>query len=904
MFLSLTILRKEGQMSEIKDIIRKITEELIFLEQEDLQALAQLHGDLEEISDFAESNQKENIRISAAKCADLIESIILGESEDIGATLELVGRIVGVLQFVIVEGMDFTEIDVPDELGLNIERVPIETEVVDHTGEESKETFKLPANVDETIFSDFLARQDSVMDEFESLILSVENEITDDNMEELKRLIHTLKGESGLLGLDPVQAVCHNIEDLMGKHDIGLLIDLLLEVKDWLSDAFAIYSGKRGGAVTEMKLVKKMLFFRPPEDYDQQVEKHQSTKEEHKEIKEDSLEVSDFGVEMDPELIGEFINESLDHLDNCDVHLLNIESDPSNMDSLNAVFRAFHTIKGSSGFMGLKTIASLAHESENLLDKGRKGEIELVDEAIDVTFESVDALKELISDLKNSVDLGTGPQGIDKYKGLVYRIKSINEGRKPTPSQIIHITDGPQKKIGEILVEDSVVTREDVEGALNEQRRRRDDSKIGQILVEQKKAPAKDVALALRKQKAQVSSKSVTVKETVKVDAERLDRLVDTIGELVIAESMVSQSEELIGVASANMQRHMNQLDSITRELQEMATSLRMVPVAGTFHKMARLVRDLSKQINKKVNFVMTGENTELDKTVVDKIGDPLIHMIRNAVDHGIEDDKEARLLAGKSPIGRIELRAFHKGGNIFIEIEDDGKGLDKEVIRAKAIERGMISADTQLSDKEIYNLIFEPGFSTAKKVTNVSGRGVGMDVVKKNIQVLRGKVEISSQPGKGSTFSIKLPLTLAIIDGMIIRIGNERYILPTLSIVRSLKPSDEDLTRVLSQGEMLTNQGHLIPVFRLNHLFDLNFGEEDPTKGIVIIIENDGKQTGIVVDEILNQQQIVIKSLGANFRNIKGISGGTIMADGTVGLILDVGGIVNLAIGTYESAA
>ncbi len=365
---------------------------------------------------------------------------------------------------------------------------------------------------------------------------------------------------------------------------------------------------------------------------------------------------------------------------------------------------------------------------------------------------------------------------------------------------------------------------------------------------------------------------------------------------MVIAVSMVKQSVDTRNGKKQKLDRQMRQLDKITRELQGMGTSLRMVPIRSTFQKMARLVRDLAKKTGKRLEFIMSGEDTELDKAVVDKIGDPLVHMVRNAVDHGIEDRVEDRRKLNKPDEARVELRAYHRGGNICIEIEDDGKGLDRDAILAKSIERGIIRDGENLSDREIFNLIFEPGFSTAKKITEVSGRGVGMDVVKRNIEALRGQVDIRSEVGKGSVFTIRLPLTLAIIDGMIVRVGKERYIIPTLSIVQSLQPQQKDLSTVLKRGEMLSLQGRLIPMHRLGRLFNHKEAEEDPTKALVVVVENNEDFAGLVVDELLGQQQIVIKSIGEIFQDIPGISGGAILADGRVGLILDVSGLVRLA--------
>jgi two-component system chemotaxis sensor kinase CheA len=438
-------------------------------------------------------------------------------------------------------------------------------------------------------------------------------------------------------------------------------------------------------------------------------------------------------------------------------------------------------------------------------------------------------------------------------------------------------------------------TQPEVQAALHKQQEPLAPPRLGELLVRSGEVSARDVSQALRTQRVE-SQAAGQLREVVKVDADRLDRLVNLIGELVIAESMVSQSCELRGGVSAQLGRHMAQLDKITRELQEMGTSLRMVPVRPTFQKMARLVRDLAKKAGKPVEFVMSGEDTELDRAVVEKIGDPLVHMIRNAVDHGLEATPAERRAAGKPDTGRVELRAFHKGGNIHIEVEDDGRGLHREVILAKARERGVVREGEVLSDREVYNLIFEAGFSTAKEVTDVSGRGVGMDVVRRNVEALRGQVDIRTEPGQGSVFSIRLPLTLAIIDGMVIRVGAERYVIPTLAINRCMRPGPADLKSVLGCGEMLNLQGSLMPLFRLGGLFNIRDAKADPAQSIAVIVENDGSSIALLADALLGQQQIVIKSLGDSLRGTPGISGGAIMPDGRVGLILDVGGLIRLA--------
>jgi two-component system chemotaxis sensor kinase CheA len=304
----------------------------------------------------------------------------------------------------------------------------------------------------------------------------------------------------------------------------------------------------------------------------------------------------------------------------------------------------------------------------------------------------------------------------------------------------------------------------------------------------------------------------------------------------------------------------------------------------------------LAKKAGKQVEFTMTGEDTELDKSVVDKISDPLVHMIRNSVDHGLESSAEERAQAGKRATGQISLRAFHKGGSIHIEVEDDGRGLNKKAIMAKAKDRGLVHEGDVLNDHAIYNLIFEPGLSTAKTITDVSGRGVGMDVVKRNIESLRGQIEIASEEGKGTIFSIRLPLTMAIIDGMVVSVGAEKYIIPTLSIVTSIRPRRGQISTVVGRGEVLSLQGQLLPLFRLAHLFSIRQGVQNLSEGIIIVVEDDGRRAGFLVDSILGQQQTVIKSLGDAMQGITGIAGGAIMPDGNVGLILDVSGMMKLA--------
>jgi two-component system chemotaxis sensor kinase CheA len=550
---------------------------------------------------------------------------------------------------------------------------------------------------------------------------------------------------------------------------------------------------------------------------------------------------------LDPEMLAGFVAEAGEHLETADAELLNLESDPRNQESLGAVFRAFHTIKGVAGFMDLRKIASLAHEAESLLDQARNEKLVLADAALDAVFASVDVMKRLVAELAGGDVAGQNSPPDDTLALLLATLRNIGQGKEADPAALAA-----------------------------------------------QKADAASQSAAENPAAAAVTS----VSDTLKVDRNRLDRLVDMIGELVIAESMVQQELLALGERAARGGRSLSQLNKITRNLQELSLSLRMVPVRGTFQKMARLVRDLAKKVHKPIDFRINGEDTELDKNVVDQIGDPLVHMIRNAVDHGIETSVEERVAAGKEPRATVELRAFHQGGNIYIEIEDDGRGLDRERILAKAVQRGLIDQDAELSDREVYDLIFQPGFSTAEKLTDVSGRGVGMDVVRRNIEALRGSVELRSEPGRGTCFSMRLPLTLAIIDGMAVRVGGNRYILPTLSIVELLRPEAGDVRTVSDRGEFITVRERHLPLARLAELFGHDDANVEPTEGIIVVVEQGEAMFGLLVDEVLGQQQAVTKSLGHQLEGQPGLAGGAVMPDGKVGLILDIHGILQLVHG------
>ena len=476
----------------------------------------------------------------------------------------------------------------------------------------------------------------------------------------------------------------------------------------------------------------------------------------------------------------------------------------------------------------------------------------------------------------------------EEVKGQESGVRGEERPSRFTPDGI----DGGPKPLGEILVETGIVSRETLDHALAQQKR------VGQILIEQHAATPQQVEQALQKQKQQESASQSKKTDTasIRVDTAKIDKLINLVGELVITQSMLSDLGSRFEMSQISvLLERMAQLERNTREIQERVMGIRMLPIGTAFSRFPRLVRDLSAKAGKKIQLVLSGEETELDKTVIESIGDPLTHLVRNSADHGLEPPEE-RLDNNKPELGTIRLNAFHEGGNICITVEDDGRGLNRDKILAKAVKQGLIAENEKLPDDQIWPLIFKPGFSTAEKVTDVSGRGVGMDVVKRNIEGLGGTVSIKTALGKGTVFTLKLPLTLAIIEGMTVRVGKDTYIVPLLSILESIQPKADVMKTVVGKGELINVRSIYLPMMRLYDVFCLQPEYTDPTKAILLILETEGERVAVMVDEILGQQQVVIKSLEQNFRKVAGVAGATILGDGTVGFILDVRGLLEMS--------
>jgi two-component system chemotaxis sensor kinase CheA len=553
----------------------------------------------------------------------------------------------------------------------------------------------------------------------------------------------------------------------------------------------------------------------------------------------------------DPEMADLFLAEALDHLGTIEASLLALDERPGDVTLLNDIFRPFHTIKGNAGALGVTSVQEVAHRVENLLDLARSGRRTIGPADVDVVLRAVDVLTSMIRDV--GVRL-SGQSGADLAAVAQALIESVD----------MLIAGGPEAQLKPTITKSAPDTME---------------SKA-------------DLAASARR------GEELTA---IKVDSRKLDSLVDAVGELIVVQSLI-QEDPLLAQVDQRLAGNLAQLKRITAGLQRSAISLRMVPIRQAFQKVSRIVRDLSRKADKSVDLVLNGEDTELDRKVVEEITDPLMHMVRNSIDHAIEP-VAVRTAAGKRPQARLALSAYHQGGHVVIEIADDGRGLDTEKIKARAIEHGLIAAGASPSADEINALIFEPGFSTAEKVTEISGRGVGMDVVRRNIDALRGRIEIVTQPGKGTTFFIRLPLTLAVLDGLIVGVGRERFVMPTAGVRESLRPLPAHVHNVQGAPRMVQVRDSLLPLVSLGELFGLSH-ESDPCKATVVVIDDAGSRVGLVVDALVGKQEVVIKSLGETFAGVRGIAGAAILGGGRIGLILDGHGIVELTRGVTRVAA
>lgn len=576
-----------------------------------------------------------------------------------------------------------------------------------------------------------------------------------------------------------------------------------------------------------------------------------------------------------------FYEEAAEHLSSMEESLLKLERSPESTDLIATIFRGAHSIKGGSSLVGFHDIANFTHGVENMLDLMREGQMETTPNRVALLLRATDTLGRLITATQEGQ---AAPEEID---AIIAEVEAQIHGN----DQHAAVADTADETIEEFNDEQapspSVV--EAVEGVESTPPLKQEEDRTESSKTE---SPAASTGAAPSARGHGSSSES----SSIRVSVEKVDELINLVGELSIVQSMIDQAVRDQGLGTTPvLQESLQSLQRSTRELQERVMSVRMIPVATLFRRFPRVVRDLGAITGKQVSVEISGEETELDKQVIEQLSDPLTHLVRNAVDHGIEPPEE-RVALGKPAEGCLRLSACHEGGNVILDVKEDGRGLNSELIRRKAVEKGLIRAEENLTPEQVRSLIFLPGFSTAAKITDISGRGVGLDVVKQNIEKLNGSIHVNSEPGKGTHFRIQLPLTLAILDGLTVQVGEEVYILPMLSVVESFRPKEADVVRVVGQRELVMVRGETIPLIRLHDVFGTTARHNDPCRGLVVMVEHLQQRVGLLVDDLLGQVQAVMKSLDRNYRKVDGLSGATILGNGAIALILDVAGLVQLS--------
>lgn len=643
-----------------------------------------------------------------------------------------------------------------------------------------------------------------------------------------------------------------------------------------------------------------------------------------------------------------FFEEAAEHLSTLENGLLQLSSEGADQELLNSIFRSAHSIKGGSGTFGFAEVAAYTHVMESLLDQLREGEMSPTGDLIDTLLEATDGLSHLV----NAAREGSSPP--EYIHDLRRRLETFTAAPQQSPTGTIpKVNRANQHTCYQVAIRphaeimargmDPLLLVRDLSslGALNSleldasrlpelSKMQPEHCYLGWNLELESKFTEKDlrdvfmfvedecdvtiraveqeetasitpVAAEMSDERAgtehgKTARRTQAAAESIRVSVDKVEELINLVGELVIANSMVHQA--VTGAATEQfplLHEALAAMERSTRELQSQVMGVRMMTVANVFRRFPRVVHDLATTLGKQVRVEIVGEDTELDKQVIEAIGDPLTHLVRNSVDHGIELPED-RVKHQKPAEGKVRLCAFHEGGKVIIEIEDDGRGLNAQRIREKAEQSGLIAANAELTDEQIYQLIFLPGLSTAEKLTDVSGRGVGMDVVKRNIEALNGQISIHSQPGKGTRFRISLPLTMAILDGLSVSVSGETYVVPLLSVIESLQPRPQDIKTVAQNGEILLVRGETLPLIRLHRMFGIENAITDPASALVVILEHQNRKYGLLVDALLGQMQVVMKSIEQNYRKVEGVSGATILGDGTVAFILDVPGLLRVA--------
>jgi len=699
----------------------------------------------------------------------------------------------------------------------------------------------------EDILNDFVIETTELIEQLdEDLLLLEGGNLDSDMVNRIFRCFHTIKGTSGFLNFTACNELAHAAENILNmiRNDEltpnAEIIDTLLESVDWFKGFVSDIENREEKTYEIEQLVAEIDAI--------QVQMTSQTPDVESAPSSGGNGSTQKQVDMPAELLTEFVSEAGELLESLDNDLLTLELEADDDEYVNTVFRAFHTLKGNSGLMGLDAMSSIAHKSEDLLGLLREKKVTVSSDIVDTLLSSVDFMRGIVEEVENHQII---PHDATELETRLLTLSGVKVA--------------PSKK--------STVTK--AEGA--------------------KPAPRPTA-----RKKAE---------STIRVDVERLDKLMNQAGELVLEKNRLIQLSQSLnqlynGVKEvSDLDSLNNSLGMVTTEIQESVMQMRMLPVSNVFRKFPRMIRDLAKENNKEVELVINGEETELDRSVIEGIGDPLVHLLRNAIDHGLEDG-DTREKTGKSRIGTVHLSAFQEGNYVVIELKDDGKGIDPDYIGRKAIEKNVMSEEEikKLSEKEVINLVFRPGFSTAKVVTDVSGRGVGMDVVHSNISKLNGSVDIRSEVGKGTVFTIKIPLTLTIQTGMVVKICNETYIIPLANILETMK-LQEDVLNTVQGKEIIKFRDSVLPIVRLDNWYNIHSNTDEERVQFIIVIAVSDRRFGLVVSELIGQEETVVKPLGDTLGKVPGIAGATIRGDGSICLIVDTQELAENLIDTREVA-
>ncbi len=734
------------------------------------------------------------------------------------------------------------------------------------------------------ILNEFIAESSELLDEVETILLDLEKEDAkesapdSDSLNKMFRAFHSMKGNAGFLDLTMIATLTHHAETLLDKIRKGTLkfsrehIGLFLEVTDFFKTVLEQLGETHSDAGFEEQA----------EEFARRLDESSEPKKEEDDfwgnvgsaipIEESAPQESAAAPAAD-DFVNQFLVDSKELLDKLETDILALEKNPTNRQLSKDVFRNLHSLKGNAGLLGFQDIATVCHQAESYMETINDSEKLSSAEQINFLLEIVDKVRQAVEEIPQN-QTGAIPDKEDLLKKIQEKLESFSAG-----------LEVPQQ---------SVPPKEE----------KSDPDKKAEEKPQKQTSPEQERSVPQTPPKAKVqkphqkpkSGHSKTAGEVIRVDVNKLNKLMDLVGEIVIAESMVSNFPAIRMNDAPDFEKSINHLKKNIRELQELSTSMRMIPLSGLFRKMMRLVRDLSVKSGKKVELIIKGDETEMDRSVIEHISDPLIHIIRNAVDHGIEPTEE-RLRAGKNPVGQIILEAKQVGSEIWIIVQDDGGGLNREKILKKAIEKGLIHGDgSELPDNRVWPLIFKAGFSTADKITDISGRGVGMDVVLKNIEAIRGRVNIESKEGQGATFQLRIPLTTAIIDGMLLRVKHSMYAIPILDIRETIQVRDSNVVKMVDGQEILSLRDELIPILRIQELYHIPGKRRPIEDGIIVVAESSGMRVSIFVDEIIDQQQLVIKPIPSYLEEREGISGCSILGNGDICLVLDVANLIRLA--------